>query len=554
MMQIMPADMSSRQNPVFESSLNTPSDTEDSFASLLQEMPQEEDVTPKCTAPYVKSSTDGVIYNLDEVCFTQNELQNLRKQLISAGAPEASLLDFDQLCDLPGGASLAQVQESLDTGSSNSSDTLTDEEREEVASFLHSIDESGALASQVLELMDNGKFLQAWQAIAKEAASSDNIAITEEQALLLAKGLHISSSGKNMIQQAFNGSGTLNLTGEGLVHLMQNASAELELTAAQQEKLKNAVDKTLMQLIGKARDRMKAEHEAAAASSRKNERSRIRIGQKLEDKARKELQDAVGKEEDFVPEPESDVTSEVRHFSFNGTNQQYNNGEKNSGNSSDSSFAGVRHGESSVSRHRSHHTMTDSRSSVDIAFASHSTSSAASVSSSGRMAGNASAAPYLSARAAEQVQNGLLTAMRDGSSRLTLQLNPENLGGISLILTSHNGEISAVIRPEKTETAALLQQQMDVIRTNLEEQGISIDSLEISQENSGNDANTAWQDVDQHNAWQEEDSRRQTDRRLRTLATFRNSRKNTDAADVAHSVHLQGHTARYAERTLDIVA
>ena len=164
--------------------------------------------------------------------------------------------------------------------------------------------------------------------------------------------------------------------------------------------------------------------------------------------------------------------------------------------------------------------------------------------------------PYLSQQAAQQVQNGLLSALRNGGTRLDLQLNPVELGSIAITLSSRNGEVTAQIRTEKTETMQAMQQQAEAIRLQLEQQGVKIDKIEVQLQNQGNNqqADSGWQNMQQHNTWAEQDARREELSRLRNLAMVRNSAGNQENNGLAHSMQDTEQTAIYATRRLNVVA
>ncbi|MDE5879817.1 MAG: flagellar hook-length control protein FliK, partial [Desulfovibrio sp.] len=122
-------------------------------------------------------------------------------------------------------------------------------------------------------------------------------------------------------------------------------------------------------------------------------------------------------------------------------------------------------------------------------------------------------------------------------------------------LVARNGEVSAQIRSEKSETAEMVTRQLDTIRVNLEQQGIKVDKIEVQMENSADqNPSTAWQDLGQHNARQEEDARREELARLRNLATVRNNTRNSEPTVLEQPVHISGQTARYAGQAMHLVA
>ena len=155
---------------------------------------------------------------------------------------------------------------------------------------------------------------------------------------------------------------------------------------------------------------------------------------------------------------------------------------------------------------------------------------------------------------AQQVEQGMLSTIKGGGSRLDLQLNPQELGTIHVTLSVRNGEVSAIIRSEKSETADMINRQVDVIRTNLEQQGLKVDKVEVRQETPQEQNSTTWQDFNQHNTRQEEDARREELARLKNLASVRNASINSEISTLEQPVHSLGNTARYATSNLNVVA
>ena len=164
----------------------------------------------------------------------------------------------------------------------------------------------------------------------------------------------------------------------------------------------------------------------------------------------------------------------------------------------------------------------------------------------------------VSRQVGQQIEDGFLQAMRSNVRRLDVELHPAELGAITLTLTLRNGEVSAHIRSEKSETAELVSQQLETIRINLEQQGFKVDKLEVGLQNQQRDLAEGnaeqWQNMQQHNARQEEDARREELLRLQSLATMRNSRDYSEENTLEQSVHVIGDTARYATRSLHVVA
>lgn len=98
-----------------------------------------------------------------------------------------------------------------------------------------------------------------------------------------------------------------------------------------------------------------------------------------------------------------------------------------------------------------------------------------------------------------QVEQGILQNARNGSQRITLQLMPEELGKLNIVLTMHQGELKASIIAENRDSAALLSQQMAELKATLEEQGIKVAELEVQTELKDNHFGEQWNDHREHN-------------------------------------------------------
>lgn len=132
-------------------------------------------------------------------------------------------------------------------------------------------------------------------------------------------------------------------------------------------------------------------------------------------------------------------------------------------------------------------------------------------------------------------------------------MSPPDLGNITLTLSTRNGEVSAIIRSERTETADAMVRQLDVLRTNLEQQGIKVDKLEV-QTQAQNQQNDSWQNLQQHNNQQEEHARREQLDRLRNLGKVRNSSTSANDTSLEQGLQLTSRTAENAAQSLHIVA
>lgn len=530
-------------------------------------------------APYTQAryTDDGVTYTLSEVCFTKQELHELRNELLKEGAPAEALNQFNILADQPDGATLAQVMASL-TG--KTSPNFSEDDAHSITALLGQIDPSGQLATDALDLMRQGRGQAALDLIAQalgDMGMDMGIEVDQASILALGRGLGLNQDSLNGLLKNFGGRNSLTLNAAQFDLLMQPAQNQFMQEAANQDKLNAALEKTLKQVITKARDRMEKEKAATALEDRRVQQSKILIDRTVQQNSRDMLDSTVTgdafDERHQAPMPEK-TPEQVNAWAQNAQNTHSASNDQTMPNGQHVQNAHFQ--EQAESRQGKHETFgqnsqeknnddgwqsllgkvgttplqTPRADSIVYSMIQGNLAQVEGFAPSQESAGQAQLAQHL----ASQVEQGMLTAMRDGSTRLDLQLHPAELGTIAITLVARNGEITAQIRSEKSETAEMMTRQLDSILANLEEQGLKVDKIEVQLQNRDDSARNAFDNLGQHNARQEENAFRQELRHLRNLANIRNLDRDTSESILAQRLHTEGQTAQYAAQSLHVIA
>lgn len=602
--------------------------------NVKEALEEDEATGPLVDAPYSRHTLNGVLYTLDEVTFTKKELQDLRASLIKAGAPEDALGGLDALMQSPDGAMLAQVMASLQM---NSTVKLSDSDKDMLTGLLNQIDPSGELAVNAMDLMQQGKGLQALALIQKTFSGAEHggtIDISQDDMAILAKGLGLPASVQQKLMSSFGGADGLRCTSDQFSNLMNPARAHLAEMENKQAKLDEAAAQTVRQVIKKARERMEKEAQAESLQSREVQQSKAMIERTVQKQTRENLEAALdASQKENAAREQAARFSEASGRSADGRQSAVINKTDNGlsatgmgkagedehaaranarrGDAADMTGLRMRYSESSEAAatedglrrlqlakqgledgdaaktdaeriglvQDARHAVTASGDGQkqsgmnDLGGNLHSgqdkTADLAAQFQNMRLdaarfeatrldAAQQNQQSSLSRQVGQQVQDGFLQAMRSNVRRLDVELHPAELGAITLTLTMRNGEVSAQIRSEKSETAELVSQQLENIRINLEQQGFKVDKLEVGLQNQQKDLAESngdqWQNMQQHNARQEEDARREELAHLQNLANLRNSRIYPEENDLAQPMHIIGETARYATRSLHVVA
>jgi len=123
-----------------------------------------------------------------------------------------------------------------------------------------------------------------------------------------------------------------------------------------------------------------------------------------------------------------------------------------------------------------------------------------------------------------------LRNLGQGSKQLTLTLQPDELGKLSVTLTVKGKEVQATITADNSDTAAMLQDQTAHIRQTLENQGFKVSKLDV-QTGLAQDNQSAWQGPEQHN--QAREQREAMDRLRSSLRLAQGSDISFDVAQTA---------------------
>jgi flagellar hook-length control protein FliK len=585
--------------------------------------------TPLEKAPATPHRVIGPHFQVGEVGFTQQELAKLRDKLLHEGLTPKSLTVFEQLASHPHGATLGQLMALVQGGAASEKLSLSDDDKTLLKNFADKIDTSGTLGKNLLQMLEEGRGKDAWDAI-KSALTAlspqDSLVFGAGEAALLCKAFGISQEASLEVLKHFNNTGGLPLTPDFFTAIMLPAQQEIVDKFQQDAKLAQVLEKHLLPLINEARQRAEVERKATNGEDRKSKNSQTLLRDKIADKFHKHVAapekdetppaarnaeafsgrdektpagKSTGKQADKRSDRHTSRQAEapIRQDTRPGRTEELAakaplkpeeavaQQDKNTNaataakkpeeapvpqkpaaaqdagteNDEGNKHAQRQRGESrgrENSGENSRDALRDSQalSRIEVREAAHTSdphnfsSFAAPEQAQAQAAGKLSQPTPLARQTLQQIEQGILGKLADGTQKLELQLTPSELGAVTLILTSgKGGEISATIRSERSETAELVARHLDIIRVSLEEQGLKVDKLEVQNQSLNNRDN--WQGAEQHNAMREGQERRDNLERLRRLG-----RLGGDGALQARDVQLQDQTAEIAEHGLHLVA
>lgn len=486
------------------------------------------------------STLEGATIPTADIRFTDAEVRriadNLRKE-----DPEAARR-VEDLAGHPGGVSVAEVVSAV---AHEEPANLTDGDLARIEALTTELDPSGELGKSVLADLRNGNVASAWASLSnalKDLAPDAVLSVGKEHLLSLGKALRLPQTTLAKVDAAFGGAAELSLTPGGLRKFLAPMDQGVTEKLESRLKLAATLETAMKDVVNDARKRLELEAQAAGRGSRRVDQSQTLIEDtvtrnsftraadapaeapaeaavRAENPARtaRASEDPTADAPARTSQTAADKTPERADLRQDQRGQGFADRDargENSGRNADNLAEATRQEASPADPWESllHRLDAATRAPGTPAPLAAFQNAPAAAGNTTRMA---TPSPY-SAQVLNQVEKGLLSALSNGTTRLELQLHPAELGAVNVLLTTKNGEVSALLRPERPETASLLMQQLGDLRAELEQQGVRVDKVDV-QTQVRDEHGMTWQGMEQHNAARDQRSRTEELGRLRRL-------------------------------------
>lgn len=446
------------------------------------------------------------------------DLQVLRDSLKKRGLTDDQLSSLEAMINSGQPMTMGTLVNAL-SGKSRSSAALTDEERPQLGSALRKMGFSQDEAQSLESMMDQGQNTQAMQLVNRRLRTMEpdtRVDLDKTEAKSLARGLDLSDKATESMMALFGKSDQINANKDGLTALLAHAGKELAAKSEGARLLAKELQGAIGDTLSEAKFRKATALDSDARGSRKAERAETRIRDSL-----------TAKSNDLGPEALAERTrSLAREAGLQGDQDEMNAQDQQQHPQEDGKKALLTRKGSAESADASPRETTRAERSGNESFAAQVTAegvfSTTNPPLSGAAGQPAGAARTMQQELFSQVEKSMLRELSDGSRQITLRLDPVEMGQLTVQLTVRQGEVRAVIRTDNEETTAALAQQMEQLKSSLEEQGLKVTRLEVETRLADNSANPQWDNASQYN--QEQESRDQA--RFLQLAKMRQEAGN----------------------------
>lgn len=134
----------------------------------------------------------------------------------------------------------------------------------------------------------------------------------------------------------------------------------------------------------------------------------------------------------------------------------------------------------------------------------------------------------------DQIVTKAVVKLTDTNTTMQMQLNPGHLGKIAVSVTAEQGMVKGQFVAESQVVKEMLEANLGQLKTQLEEQGIKVDKIEVTVGNSG-------QFFEQNKEQQHQQPKEKANRaRINRLSRMRSLNEVVDSIDTAENVHMAG--------------
>lgn len=143
----------------------------------------------------------------------------------------------------------------------------------------------------------------------------------------------------------------------------------------------------------------------------------------------------------------------------------------------------------------------------------------------------------------DQIGEFIKTNIRPGISEVEMQLNPENLGTVSIHLSSKQGNVTAQFVVQNEAVKAALEMQMIQLKENFAEQGIKVDAVEVTVESHAFNQNM--QQSNEENNQAQAEARKSSTRSINLNGDWTEEELTEEEQLVAEMMEADGNTVDF---------
>ncbi len=485
-----------------EDELNEKARNRDRAAQLAQEMIQQFN-----NSAYTSDEENNSLSSLDgkfispysmhdskesseEIRFTEQEVDSLIDAMLKDGYNNTEVL---RALKESGKNFAGSTPEELMTASMQAimgeAKSLTKREEQALLSLSQKLSNNNENGEDIFAKLASSSSNNILNTLENLVSTKEEVSITKSEMAALASAMQISDAEKNKLMQLFGQSDKIQLNTKNFETIFASSRQEMQDKQSQLLELANNLSEKLDSLTDDARKRIEFEASTQNKEDKLTSQTRLQMENSILNNVLDSFKKSTLKNETLANEVkiieaninEKDLvqksTTERIDTVLNAKAEERRE-VLNFQPTANSSF--VDSLKSSVSLTRNGQESSSEQKNTKENFNFLASSLQNNSSSSAKTTTNANVnTKFEQAFVSSQLSNNISTAVKNNVTKLEVRLNPVELGAVNVILTAKDGELRALIQPEKEETMHTINQQIAAIKKELEAQGVKLESIEV---------------------------------------------------------------------------
>lgn len=479
-------------------------------------MPQEESKSVATANAKVKAREERVVKEdrdaktrIREERMTREDMEKVREDLEAYGMSKEEIAAIEEKVNSDEGMTWNEFAATLaDRMESMRKATISDDQRDKLATFFAKFGFTTEESDTLIARLENGeqdKVLSAMQAKLAELPKAQQLLLTKDEVEAFSSAMRFSTEFTTKMKEMIGTNSTAKEVKEAFTLIRQ----EMAGMDAKDRQLVKAVGKVFAQSMGEnskessaardieaavdlkprvAEDSPRAEGRADARTDAQTDaKTEARGNAEARTQANDDFKDAVETRKDSMPSEAARKSASTPLPEKSGSDTPENDNAK-----ADDPWSNL-FGKLKDDSARPDATQTKAATDATEQLLKSDTSDLASKSQN-RVWDKVDAPKVM-----RQVETAIFKNLSNGTKQLTLQLTPENLGKLNIVLQVQGKEVNAVIRADSADAAKVINENIESIRASLENQGLKVEKLEVQTGLTGNQDSNDWAGSEQHN-------------------------------------------------------
>ncbi len=445
------------------------------------------EISEKFISPYSMHDSEE---NSLALRFTKDEVENLISEMLKSGYNNTEVLSaIEQAGKNFAGTTPDEIMNVAMQAVMGETKSLTKREEQALLALSQKLSNNSENSEEAFAQLLNSNAKDVLSTLENLLSSKEEISLSKDEMAALASKMQLSDSEKNKLMQLFGENDKISLNAKNFETIFASSRQEIQQKQTQVLELANTLSEKLELLSADARKRIEFEASTQNREDKLTSQTRLQMENSILNDVLDSFKQSSVKNEALSAEFKT-IESKISEMKLSQENtNQYTNTILNTKaeerrealnfqTNSSPTFADSLKSAISFTKSGQENPDTSKQSKENFNFLANAMQN--NTNSTAKTATTAQVnTRFEQSFVSSQLSSNIATAAKNNVTKLEVRLNPVELGAVNIVLTAKDGELRALIQPEKEETMHTINQQIATIKRELESQGVKLEHIDV---------------------------------------------------------------------------